>query len=113
MALTARPEKRVSEATAAERVASAARQVREWRALVAGLPCILCGTGPVQVFEASHLALPPAPLPPLIPLCARHHRFRVRHGETWAKMYGWDVDLVPDVQRAVKRLLDARTRRAG
>ena len=86
--------------------------VRQWRALVAELPCILCGATPVEVFEARHLPQPPQPLPGLLPLCARHHRFRVRYGETWAKMYGWDVDLIPEVQRAAKRRLDARARGA-
>jgi phage/plasmid primase-like uncharacterized protein len=40
----------------------------------------------------------------VIPLCPKHHRFRTDHGETWATLYGFDVDYLPGVKKAVERL---------
>lgn len=75
---------------------------RAWLAQVARLPCILCGARPVQLFPVAHEPRAPAPLPEVIPLCDRHFRFRVNHGETWAQLYGWDAELLPSVDRAIR-----------
>jgi hypothetical protein len=74
--------------------------------LVAQLRCVICGVHPVELHHCAHgrYSQSRASDFDVIPLCPKHHRFRTDHGETWATLYGFDVDYLAGVRKAVKRL---------
>jgi hypothetical protein len=74
--------------------------------LVAQLPCVICGLYGVQLHHCAHgrYSQSRASDFQVIPLCPKHHQFRTDRGETWAQMYGFDFDYLPDVIRQVEDL---------
>jgi hypothetical protein len=85
-------------------------ECKRWMALVAQIPCVICGDPGVQLHHCAHGRYGRSRSSDLdvIPLCPKHHQFRTDHGETWATLYGFDTDYLPAVKKAVERL-QART----
>ena len=81
-------------------------ETKRYMALVAQLPCCICGAHPVQLHHVSHgrFAQRRAGDFAVIPLCPKHHEFRTNRGETWAQMYGFDWEYVEPTKKAVEQL---------
>jgi hypothetical protein len=81
-------------------------ECKSWMGLVAQLPCVICGVSPVELHHCAHGRYGQSRASDfcVIPLCPKHHRFRTDHAETWATLYGFDVDYLPGVKKAVERL---------
>lgn len=79
---------------------------REHMALVAQLPCCICGARPVQVHHVimgRHAQRKASDLE-TIPLCPLHHGKLHQSPDFWREFYGFDTDYLAETRRAVEQL---------
>lgn len=76
---------------------------RRYMALVAALPCVICGYWPVEVHHVIHGRYSTRKSSDLqtIPLCHKHHAELHAGKETWARKYGEDHEYLAVVADAL------------
>lgn len=72
---------------------------------VAQLPCVICGSWPVQVHHCIHgrYSQRRAPDRETIPLCVFHHDELHRYPAAWKRAHGEDRSYLPRVLNAIEK----------
>lgn len=84
------------------------RAAREWMALVAQLPCVICQSGDrVQLHHCidGRFSQTKASDFDVLPLCCRHHTMKHNAPRRWSDLYGEDTSWLPGVRRLVERIM--------
>jgi hypothetical protein len=82
------------------------RRAKLYMATVATLPCLICGTRPVECHHPIHGRFAGRKSSDLdvIPLCPGCHRMAHEMRAEWIRLYGPDVDMIPRTRAMVERM---------
>jgi hypothetical protein len=82
------------------------KSTREWMALVAQLPCLVCGRYGVQIHHCIHgrFSQSRASDYEILPLCEPCHRELHAASKTWVARHGPDNSFLERVREQVERL---------